>query len=206
MSTYNSKELILASASPRRKELLENLGLSFKTIPSDADETIDNNITPDEAVQIIAKRKAEDIIHQVNYPAIIIGCDTTVVIDNKTLGKPIDFDDAFSMLKTLSGRSHRVVSGVVVIDTKDNKLLSESVSSEVIFRELTDEEIINYIKTGEPMDKAGAYAIQGLAGTFVSKINGCYSNIVGLPISCLSEMLKQVGIDIMVETTNNNNI
>ncbi|MEW5822400.1 MAG: Maf family protein [Cyanobacteriota bacterium] len=206
MSEINSKILVLASASPRRKELLEKLGLSFKIIPSDIDETIENNeLTPDEIVRLLALKKAEDIAKKLDYPAIVIGSDTTVTIDNMILGKPEDDNDAHRMLSILSGRSHSVISGIAIIDRELKRTYVDSVSSRVIFKELSDEEIINYIKTGEPMDKAGAYAIQGYASTFITGINGCYNNIVGLPIYKLSEALKPFGINILYNASKQGN-
>ena len=201
MTPETSKRLILASASPRRKEILKKLGLKFETIPSKVDETIEENIPPDEAVRLLSLRKARDVANKLNTPAIVIGSDTTVVVDAVSLGKPVDYDDAYSMLKQLNNRSHRVITGLTIIDTSDGKTLTDSVSSEVYFKNLSENDIEHYIKTGEPMDKAGAYAIQGMASTFITHINGCYNNIVGLPVFKLSEMLKLFQIDILAINT-----
>ena len=198
MNSETPKKLILASQSPRRKKLLEELGLTFEIIPSNIDEVVDPDIPVEESVKMLAFQKAEDISKKINYPAVIIGCDTTVVINGKSLGKPENFDEAFQMLQTLSGNYHTVISGLSVIDTTNGKVITESVSSQVLFKKLTDEEITRYIKTGEPMDKAGAYAIQGVGSIFVSEINGCYNNIVGLPVFKLAQMLELLGIDILV--------
>lgn len=138
-----------------------------------------------------------DVAGKVDYPAIIIGSDTVVTIDNKILGKPEDKNDAFNMLRLLSGRTHKVVSAIAVHDSETGKTRTASVTSEVEFRELTDREIRAYITTGEPFDKAGAYAIQGKAGTFVRAIKGCYSNIVGISVFKLAEMLKEFGIEVL---------
>lgn len=197
MTPGKPKTLILASASPRRRRLLKKLGLTFKVIPSNCDESIEPDIDPEEAVKILALRKARDIANQTPGPAIVIGSDTTVVINKKSLGKPVDNDDACRMLKMLSDTSHEVISGIAVIDTTNNTEIAESISSKVFFKKLTEEEISNYVKTREPMDKAGAYAIQGLASTFVEKIDGCYNNIVGLPVFRLMQILKDFDIDIL---------
>lgn len=197
MSLKRPKKLILASASPRRRKLLKHLGLTFKVMPSNCNETVDPDTSPDEAVKILALRKAQNIANQTTEPALVIGSDTTVVINNKSLGKPIDNKDACRMLKLLSGTTHEVISGLAVIDTTTKVEIVDSVSSKVLFKELTEEEINDYIQTREPIDKAGAYAIQGLASTFIEKIDGCYNNIVGLPIFRLSEILKDFNINIL---------
>lgn len=197
MNLKKPKTLILASASPRRRKLLKHLGLTFKVIPSNCDETIGPEIAPEEAVKILALRKARDIASQTTAPALVIGSDTTVVINHKSLGKPVDAEDACRMLKMLSGAAHEVISGIAVIDTTTQKEVVDYVSSRVIFKELSEEEIRNYVQTKEPMDKAGAYAIQGLASMFVEKIDGCYNNIVGLPVFRLTEILKDFDINIL---------
>jgi septum formation protein len=197
MLINNPKKLILASESPRRKLLLKSLGLSFEVIPSKIDEAVDETVPIEETVKKLAFEKADYVAKSINYPAIIIGCDTTVVIDGRSLGKPENFDDACRMLKLLSGRWHTVMSGMAVIDNVENKTIIDCVSSEVLFKELSDEEISSYIKTGEPMDKAGAYAIQGVGSIFVKSISGCYYNIVGLPVFRLAEILKDLDMDIL---------
>lgn len=197
MNKKQAKKLILASASPRRKELLENLGYVFQIIPADIDETINGTKSPKEIVKELALQKATYVADSVNYPAIIIGSDTIVVVDNTILGKPENNEDACNMLKLLSGRSHQVISGIAIIDNKSNKNIVDSISSDVYFRTISKEEITSYVKTGEPMDKAGAYAIQGLASTFIEKINGCYNNIVGLPIFKVTQALKEFDLDIL---------
>jgi len=200
----NNKTIILASASPRRKNLLEGLGMKFKIIISDIDESFCQDMDPDKAVRCLALKKAEDVLKKIDYPAIIIGADTTVVIDNQSLGKPKDFDEAFRMLSMLSGRSHKVITGIAVIDSNNtsqgpefNKTFVDSITSEVFFKELSGQEIYNYIKTGEPMDKAGAYAIQGIGSIFISQISGCYNNIVGLPIFRLYQILEELGFSVL---------
>lgn len=197
MPSSKARTLILASASPRRRKLLKNLGLTFKVIPADVDESKLDWSNPEEVVKGLAFKKASDVAAKIDYSALIIGSDTTVVINNKSLGKPEDEKDAFEMLKLLSGKTHHVITGIAIIDNTSQETVIDSVSTEVIFKDLSDEEINNYIKTGEPMDKAGAYAIQGLAGTFVIGINGCYSNIVGLPIQKLTEILNGFQVNVL---------
>jgi len=192
-----NKKLILASASPRRKDLLKNLNLEFDIIPSEIEEDIKDKPFSEELIKCLAIEKALDVKNKLDYPAIIIGSDTVVVIGKTILGKPDDESDAFKMLKLLSGKTHQVVSAIAVIDSGKNKTLTDAVTSKVTFRELSDEEIKNYIATGEPMDKAGAYGIQGLGSIFIKSICGCYTNIVGISTYKLAEMLKEFGIRIL---------
>jgi len=192
-----NKKIILASASPRRKELLKSMGLEFEVIPSEVEENIENKSFSLELIENLAAEKAADIANKIKFLSIIIGSDTVVVINNKILGKPKDKKDAFHMLKMLSGNTHQVISAIAVIDTETAITLKDSVVSDVTFKQLSDEEINAYIETIEPMDKAGAYAIQGLAGMFVKSINGCYSNIVGISVFKLAEMLKELGVELL---------
>ena len=185
------KKFIVASSSPRRRELLEFFGFDFKVIPSGADENLQENIDACEAVKELSKRKAESVFAE-NKDAVVLGCDTVVSLDGAILGKPSDEEDARKMLRILSGRTHQVFSGVTIMD-KD-KTETFAVCSEVQFYELSDEDIDSYIKTGEPMDKAGAYGIQGLGGALVRKIDGDYYNIVGLPISKTIKVLAGFGV------------
>lgn len=191
------KRIILASGSPRRKELLKSMGLDFEVIVSEVEENIENEPFSTELIQNLAEEKAADVASKINFPAIIIGSDTVVVINNKILGKPKDREDAFNMLKMLSGNTHQVISAIAVLDKETGKVLKDSVVSDVTFKQLSDEEINSYIATGEPMDKAGAYAIQGFAGMFVKSINGCYSNIVGISVFKLAELLKEFGVKLL---------
>lgn len=190
------KKIVLASASPRRKALLENLGLVFEAIPADIDETIDGEFS-EQLIEKLALDKADYVAQKLTESAIVIGSDTVVVVDNQILGKPKDKDDAERMLKLLSGKTHEVISAIALIDTSDNTILCDSVISKVKFRKLEDSEIENYINTGEPDDKAGAYAIQGFASVFVESIDGCYNNIVGISVYKLAQMLKKFGINIL---------
>lgn len=187
-------EIILASASPRRRELMENMGLEFSVVVSDADESVvDKDVPPEIYVQELALLKAAATAKNMikNKNAIIISADTIVVNEGNILGKPKDFEDAFNMLKSLSGRTHRVYTGFCVLRLKDAYTICENVCTEVTFRELSDKKIRGYINTGEVFDKAGAYGIQGLGSMLVEKINGDYFNVVGLPVSELAGVLER---------------
>ena len=187
-------EIILASASPRRKELLANMGLDFTVVVSDADESkADKSVPPHIYVQELAFLKAAASGKKIlkNRNAIIISADTIVVLDDNILGKPKDKKDAFDMLKSLSGRTHNVYTGFCVMRMKDGKTVCKHVSTEVRFKPLDDEKIKRYIDSGEPMDKAGAYGIQGLGAMLTDSINGDYFNVVGLPVSALSDVLEE---------------
>ncbi len=186
------KKIILASASPRRKELLEKMGLEFEIITSEVEENIENGPYSKDLVENLALEKALDVSKKVNSPAFIIGADTVVVIDGIILGKPKDKDDAVRILSLLSGRTHTVVTSIAVIDTEKHTQSIESVESKVTFKELSLKEMEDYIATGEPMDKAGAYGIQGYASSFITSICGCYTNVVGISTYKLSEMLKEL--------------
>ena len=191
-----NKKIILASASPRRKELLSSMGLEFEVIPSNVEENIEQENFSTALIEKLAYEKARNVADKLKVPSLVIGSDTVVVINKHILGKPKDKKDAFNMLKILSGKTHKVISAIAVIDTETGKTLKDFVSSDVNFKTLSDEEINAYIATREPMDKAGAYAIQGYAGMFVKSINGCYSNIVGISTYKLAEMLKEFGVKI----------
>ena len=187
--------IILASASPRRRELLEQIGLSFQIIPSLVEEKELPGESPDAHVVRLSLEKASEVAARDQTTARwIIGSDTIVLCDNRILGKPTDAIQATSMLRLLSGREHRVLSGFAVIDKESGQQRAEAVSTKVKFRQLTDEEIARYIATGEPMDKAGAYAIQGLGVCFVAGIEGSYTNVVGLPLCRLTLALKELGV------------
>ena len=184
---------ILASASPRRQELLTKIVDNFDVIVSNFDEdSVKFNGDVEDYVKTLAEGKGKDVASQAKKDSIIIAADTVVVIDGKILGKPKNADDAYNMLKLLSNKIHRVYSGIAVINTTNNIMKSEAVFTEVKFSELTHEEIINYINSKEPLDKAGAYGIQGLGALFVEKINGCYYNVVGLPLNLLNKIIKEI--------------
>lgn len=187
------KEIILASRSPRRKKLLEQLGFEFQVIPSKFDEDSVFNEDPSVYVQEIAKGKVQEIAKSVEGNFIIIGSDTTVYFDGKYLNKPQDENEAFEMLSKMSGKEHFVWSGIVLLDTENNRLISEAVSTKVKFREIEVDEIKAYIKSGSPMDKAGSYGIQDDFGSvFVESIEGDFYNVVGLPLEKLYQMFKKL--------------
>ena len=183
--------LVLASASPRRAELLRATGIAFDVIPADVDETLRDGETPAAYVTRVAEAKARAIHHRAP-DRVVLAADTTVVIDDHVLGKPEDADDARRMLGLLSGRSHDVVTGVTLIDT-GGAVETRLDTTAVEFAALSPDEIDWYVASGEPMDKAGAYAIQGLASRFVRRIDGSYSNVVGLPVALVYEMLRRTG-------------
>lgn len=184
---------ILASASPRRQELLTKIVEDFDVIVSDFDEdSVKFNGDVEEYVKTLAKGKALDVASKVKEDAIIIAADTIVVIDGKILGKPKNEKDAYDMLNMLSDNVHRVYSGIAVINTEKKLMENKAVFTEVKFSKLTHEDIINYINSKEPLDKAGAYGIQGLGALFVEKINGCYYNVVGLPLNLLNNIIKEI--------------
>lgn len=186
--------IILASASPRRRELLGNMGIDFETAVSDADEnSVSRDVPPYMYVQELALLKAASTAKQFvnDKDAIIIGSDTIVVSGGKILGKPHDSAEAFSMLRELSGKTHQVYTGYCVMRMSDAYTVCENVCTDVTFKELTDEKIRRYIETGEPMDKAGAYGIQGLGAMLIDRINGDYFNVVGLPVSMLADTLEK---------------
>ncbi len=179
------EEMILASASPRRKELLSSMGIPFCVMVADAREATDGE--PAGLVMENARRKAQ-AVHAMHPGRMILGSDTVVCIDGQVLGKPKDENDAFRMLKSLQGRQHQVYTGVCLI--ANGKEDTRCDCTHVTFSPLTDEDIRWYIATKEPMDKAGAYAIQGIAGMYVEKIHGSFSNVIGLPTSLVRQMLK----------------
>lgn len=187
------RKMILASASPRRRELLTQAGFSFEVKVSDADEVITEK-EPDKIVKELALVKACAVAAS-ETEALIIGADTIVAVDGKILGKPRDAEEAFSMLSMLQGRTHQVYTGVALI-TREEELQKSHVFSEktdVHMYPMTEQEIRAYIATGEPLDKAGAYGIQGRAAVYIRKIEGDYNNVVGLPISRLYQELKSSG-------------
>ncbi len=179
---------ILASASPRRKEYLKLIFNKFEIIPSDVDETLPKGISGTNAPEYLAKLKAQNIAEK--YPeCLVIGADTCVIYKNKIFGKPKSPEEAFSMLKTLSGKTHKVITGCALV--KGEKLKSFSVTTKVKFFPLSDEEIKAYTATSEPYDKAGGYGIQSFGGLFVEKIKGDYFNVVGLPVPRLKKELEK---------------
>lgn len=186
--------IVLASKSPRRKELLSLLDLDFKIITADIDETMNPTLPVADEVARLSFEKAAAIKPQVSSDTIIISADTVVELDGYVMGKPKDEADAFNMLKKLSDNSHNVLSGITVM--QGDKFITKTVTTQVNFRKLTDNEINDYIATKEPMDKAGSYGIQGRGSKFVSGIVGDYFNVVGLPVCTLSLILKDFGINV----------
>lgn len=179
--------IILASNSPRRKELMEKYGLSFQVVPSLYEEKPNYSLSPIDLVSDLAYNKAKEVASR--YPMdFVIGADTVVAIDGEILGKPKDALDSFQMLKKLSGKMHSVFTGVCFIGKETKKI---AVESKVYFKELTDEEILDYVKTDEPLDKAGSYAIQGIGKKLVSRYEGSYENIIGLPMDEVIQELKR---------------
>jgi len=185
--------LILASASPRRRDLLEQIGLTFTVETADIDETPHLAEDPVAYVKRLAEHKAAAVFarHTDRHRLIVLGADTTVVVDQQIVGKPADATDAARMLRLLSGRTHQVITGVALI-TATAPPLVEAEITDVEFNPLTGSQIDAYIATGEPMGKAGAYAIQGRAARFIPRIDGCYFNVVGLPLARVSAMLAQL--------------
>lgn len=187
--------IILASNSPRRKELLSQMGLDYDIIPSGFEEKA-TNMEASELVRHFAYMKATDVASSVKDDALVIGADTIVYLD-KVLGKPTDEGDAYRMLQSLSGKEHHVLSGISVIHTLTGRCITEFESTRVKIRQLSENEILSYIRTREPMDKAGSYAIQGLGSLFVEGIIGDYFNVVGLPLFRLGKILESFGVELL---------
>ena len=186
-------KFILASASERRKDLLSRIVSNLEVKISNFDEEkVEVSTNIENYVKTLAEGKAKDVALNCDNDSIIIGADTIVVIGDNILGKPKDKNHAFEMLKLLSNNVHRVYSGVAVINNQKNIMKSECLYTEVYFSEISDDEIWRYIESGECLDKAGAYGIQGYGGVFAEKINGCYYNVVGLPLNLLNKMIKNV--------------
>ncbi len=213
MKKITIKKLILASQSPRRKELLEQAGVDFEIIPADIDEIIMPSELPDGYVRRLSREKAQVVAESITHQSLVektvvdknyfsenntvtwvLGADTTVVMGKQLLEKPISEDDARKMLEILSGQTHTVYTGFTLCCHSERKIITNSVKTDVLFRNLTNREIEWYIRTGEPFDKAGGYAIQGLGAFMVKSINGSYSNVVGLPVCEVMEILIQEGI------------
>ncbi|MGL5650768.1 MAG: Maf family protein [Paraclostridium sp.] len=181
--------IILASGSPRRKEILENANLKFSIITSDIDERIFENEEPIQLVLRLAFEKCMSVA-QKNPSDLVIGADTIVVLDNEILGKPKNEEEAFNTLSKLSNREHQVITGMSIVNLENEKKIVDYAISNVKFKKLTDQDIKDYISTKECLDKAGSYGIQGYGALLVEEIKGDYFNIVGLPISKLSDILK----------------
>ncbi len=192
------KKIILASQSPRRKDLLKQIGLEFELDPSSYEEDMSLEMEPNKLAEFLSLGKAKDVAQR-HKDSIIISADTIVAIDGEVFGKPKIPEKAKYMLQKLNGRAHSVITGLTIIDTETNKQILKSVETRVYFRDISDEEMDAYIATGEPLEFAGAYAIQHLGGLFVEKIEGDYFNILGLPILPITAELKNFGINVFKE-------
>ncbi|MDD5397642.1 MAG: Maf family protein [Dehalococcoidia bacterium] len=192
-----AKKIVLASSSPRRRELLENIGLTFTVDPSEIREAQPAGLKPAELARTLSLHKARAAAAHHTH-SIIIAADTIGVLDGKILGKPLDSPHARKMLAEMSGRCHSVITGFTVVDSDTGRTISSSVETKVFFRKLSRGEISRYVNTGEPMNKAGAYAIQGLGALLVERIEGDYNNVIGLPLCSLAVVLKGFGVTLPV--------
>jgi len=190
------QKIILASTSPRRKELLEKLGLPFEIIPSDYEEDMNLDMHPLELAKFLSLGKAQAVAGK-NVSSLVIGADTFVALGEKLLGKPKNIEEAKNMLREISGQMVSVITGFTLIDSDTGQTVSEVVETKIYIKKLSDEEIDNYIKTGEPLDKAGAFAIQGVGAVFIEKIEGDFLATVGLPLFALANRLKEFGIKVL---------
>ncbi|SFG76418.1 septum formation protein [Desulfotomaculum arcticum] len=188
-------EIYLASSSPRRRELLGQIKLPHQILTMEVDETLPPGIPPAEQVLTLSRRKALAAAEKLDA-GIVIAADTVVALDEIVLGKPRNAAEALDMLERLQGKAHEVFSGITLLKIPGNRVLSDYERTEVIMRRAGRAELARYIATGEPMDKAGAYGIQGLAAVFVTGIKGCYYNVVGLPVAKLVTMLREFGINV----------
>jgi len=190
------KNIVLASGSPRRKLLLQQIGLDFTCWPANIREEWSSTESPESLAQDLAFQKAGEVAGRLKE-GIVVAADTLVVADTTIMGKPANREEAFLMLSRLNGRRHQVITGICVMDVRDKLPDKAAELTDVIFRSLTPVEINNYLNSGEWMDKAGSYAIQGRGALLVSRIEGCYFNVVGLPLSRLNLMLRKKGVDLL---------
>lgn len=190
------KKIILASASPRRKEILKLTGLKFSVCASNYEENFSLPLKPSELAVYLSRKKAETVLHKYRN-AIIIAADTFIVFKNNLLGKPHTENEAEKMLRMLNGKAHAVITGFTIADTDSGKVLSRSVETKVYLKRLSSKEILSYVRSKEPLNKAGAYAIQGLGAVFIKKIDGDFFNVVGLPLCALTEGLKKFGVNVL---------
>lgn len=186
----------MASASPRRIELLGALKIEFEVVPSNADESAEDGLSPDKLVEMLAKAKAS-VVSEMRPHDLVLGADTVVVLEDQVLGKPKDDGDAARMLRMLQGKSHEVYTGICLKRAADGFERTAHEVTEVRFLPMSEEEISSYVRTGEPLDKAGAYAIQGFGTLFISGITGDYFNVVGLPVRLVATMLKEAGMEVI---------
>ncbi len=192
--------LYLASTSPRRQELIRMLGLPYLIKPSDVDETINSPMSPSQLVETLAFRKAYTVYEQLKLSqeakdGIVIGSDTVVVHEGHVLGKPKDAEEAFQMLSKLQGNTHQVYTGITCLDLQSGRSETSHRVTHVTMKSLSEQQIRRYISTGEPLDKAGSYGIQGLGATIIDRIDGDYFNVVGMSLALLSELLARFGIE-----------
>lgn len=190
------RKIILASGSPRRKELLEKTGLIFEVRESNHEEDMLLPLPPAQLAQHLSRGKAQAVAENEN-DAIVIAADTFVVLEGKPLGKPRDKADALSMLERLNGKAHEIVTGYTIVDARDGTSISKAVTSRVYFKQVPPAMLKNYVDSGEPLDKAGSYAIQGLGALLIEKFEGDFPSAMGLPISDLAETLKEFDIHIL---------
>lgn len=190
------KSIILASASPRRKQLLKQLGLDFKIIPSEIEEKLNPRWQPRKQVEVLSEQKAEAVALK-NKNALVIGVDTMVSYNGEVIGKPKDERDAKFILKRLSGKKQTVITAFTIIDTSAKKRVTKSVETDIWFRKISEAEIRSYIAKEKPYDKAGAYAMQSLGAVFVEKVEGDFLSAVGLPLFSLAKELKKFGVDVL---------
>jgi septum formation protein len=193
---------VLASGSPRRRELLARLGLTPEVRPADVDETPHEAETPEELVLRLARAKATTVVApaspatEPSVDEVVLAADTVVTLDDRVLGKPRDRDDAATMLRTLSGRTHHVVTGIAVV--RGTSHVADVVTTAVTFRRLSDTEVAWYLDTGEPTDKAGAYGLQGAGAVLIERVDGSDTNVIGLPLAETVALLRRVGVDVLV--------
>lgn len=190
--------VILASSSPRRRELLALLIKDFAVIGSGADESVDFPCTVSQMVETIAQRKAQDVAKSIESSAWVIGADTVVALGHAVLGKPVDLGDARRMLMMLQGNTHTVYTGVCLKDCSSGKIIVRNEATEVTFAPMDHNEIEDYLASGESMDKAGAYGIQGFCSRYITGIKGCFYNVMGLPVRMLYEMMKEMQLMILI--------
>ncbi|MCK5025818.1 MAG: septum formation inhibitor Maf [Nanoarchaeota archaeon] len=198
VNNMRKTKIILASSSPRRKEIADQMGLEYEIIPSNYEEDMTMRLEPKDLVKTLALGKAKEVANrqEEETEAIVIGIDTFITYNKKLLGKPKSVNEAREMLKMISGKIIKAYTGVAIIDIKNKNEMIDYDITEIILANLTDTEIDNYINTGEPLDKAGAIGIQGLGSIFIKKINGCFSGAVGLPENKIYNMIAKMGVDI----------
>jgi septum formation protein len=193
----DTRTIILASASPRRKEILKKTGLKFRVDKSGCEEKMDTGLKPHDLAKFLSREKAREVARR-HGNALVIAADTIVVLRGRIFGKPCDKEQAKEMLRVFSGKTHSVITGFTIIDTASKKELSRSIRSKVFFRRLGADEIEAYIRSGEPLDKAGAYGIQGLGAVLIKRIEGDFFNVMGLPLNALAESLKKFGVNVLM--------